>query len=157
MSAANEILLTQKALNEISRHSQETFPDECCGIIVSNGEQDHVLRLKNMQNARHAKDPDAFPRDATIAYSMDEMELESKIIEAQKIGFQLKAFYHSHPKHGAYFSAEDRAGATPFGEPTYPDTAQVVISVFDKVIKDIKAFTWSEDKKDFVELPIRKA
>lgn len=156
MSAPKDILLTQETRNEISRHSQETFPQECCGIIVSNGEQDHVLRLKNMQNARHAKDPDAFPRDATIAYSMDEMELESRIVEAQKIGFGLKAFYHSHPKHEAYFSAEDRDGATPFGEPTYPDAAQIVVSVFDKAIKDIKAFAWSDDKKDFVELPIRK-
>lgn len=156
MSAPRDILLTQETWNEISRHSQETFPQECCGIIVSNGEHDHVLRLKNMQNARHAKDPDVFPRDATIAYSMDEMELESRIVEAQKIGFRLKAFYHSHPKHEAYFSAEDRDGATPFGEPTYPDAAQIVVSVFDKAIKDIKAFAWSEDKKDFVELPIRK-
>lgn len=156
MSAPKDILLTPETWNEISRHSQETFPQECCGIIVSNGEQDHVLRLKNMQNARHAKDPDVFPRDATIAYSMDEMELESRIVEAQKIGFRLKAFYHSHPKHEAYFSAEDRDGATPFGEPTYPDAAQIVVSVFDKAIKDIKAFAWSEDKKDFVELPIRK-
>ena len=157
MSAFKEILLTPETVDRISRHSQDTFPDECCGIIVSNGEQDHVLRLKNMQNARHAKDPDAFPRDATIAYSMDEMELESAIVEAEKIGFRLKAFYHSHPKHEAYFSAEDRAGATPFGEPTYPDAAQIVVSVFDKVIKDIKAFTWSDDKKDFVELPIQSS
>lgn len=156
MSAPREFLLTQKSLNEISRHSQETFPDECCGIIVSNGEQDRAVRLKNMQNARHAKDPGAFPRDATIAYSMDEIELESTIVEAQKIGFRLKAFYHSHPKHEAYFSAEDRDGATPFGEPTYPDAAQIVISVFDKAIKDIKVFAWSDEKKDFVELPIRK-
>jgi len=156
MSAPREILLSQEAWNEISRHSQEKFPEECCGIIVSNGKTDHVLRLKNIQNARHAKDPDAFPRDATIAYSMDEMELESRIVEAQKRGFPLKAFYHSQPKHEAYFSAEDRAGATPFGEPTYPDAIQIVISAFDKVIKDIKAFIWSDEKKDFVELPIKK-
>jgi proteasome lid subunit RPN8/RPN11 len=156
MSAPKDILLSQATLNEISRHSQEAFPEECCGIIVSNGEQDHVLRLKNMQNARHAQDPDAFPRNATIAYSMDELELESRIVETQKIGFRLKAFYHSHPKHEAYFSAEDRAGATPFGEPTYPEAAQIVVSVFDTVIKDIKAFAWSDDRNDFVDLPIRK-
>jgi len=156
MSAPRDILLSQATLNEISRHSQEAFPEECCGIIVSNGEQDHVLRLKNMQNARHAQDPDAFPRNATIAYSMDELELESRIVETQKIGFRLKAFYHSHPKHEAYFSAEDRAGATPFGEPTYPEAAQIVVSVFDTVIKDIKAFAWSDDRNDFVDLPIRK-
>jgi proteasome lid subunit RPN8/RPN11 len=156
MSALKEFLITQETWNEISRHSQETFPEECCGIIVSNGKTDHVLRLKNLQKERHAKNPEIYPRDATIAYSMDDMELESKILEAEKMGFQLKAFYHSHPNHKAYFSKEDRDGATPFGEPTYPDTAQIVVSVYNRAVKTIKAFAWSDEKKDFVELPIRR-
>lgn len=157
MSSPAAIVLAQEICREISRHAEETFPEECCGIIVSNGEQDHVLRLRNVQNARHAQDPQAFPRDATIAYSMDELELESKIIEAQKIGYHLKAFYHSHPNHEAYFSAEDRAGATPFGEPTYPDAAQIVVSVFDRVTKAFKGFVWSDQFNDFIEVPIRTA
>jgi proteasome lid subunit RPN8/RPN11 len=156
MNALAELVLAYEIYEEISRHAEAMFPEECCGIVVSNGEKDHVLRLKNVQNARHAQDPEAFPRDATIAYSMDEMELESKIVEAQKIGFRLKAFYHSHPNHEAYFSAEDRAGATPFGEPTYPEAAQIVVSVFDRAVKAFKAFKWSDELGDFVELPIRK-
>ena len=156
MGAPKELLLPATVWQEISRHAEETFPEECCGILVSNGAEDHVLRLKNLQNARHASDPDRYPRNATIAYSLDEMELESKTVEAAKIGFQLKAFYHSHPNHEAYFSSEDREGATPFGEPTYPDAWQIVVSVYNRAVAHIKGFAWSDDEKDFVEVPIRR-
>jgi [CysO sulfur-carrier protein]-S-L-cysteine hydrolase len=75
---------------------------------------------------------------------------------AQAAGAKLKAFYHSHPDHQAYFSAEDKAFATPFGEPTFPDAAQIVVSVIQRAVKTIKAFGWSDATKDFVELPIRR-
>lgn len=150
------MLLTRETCNEISRHSQETFPEECCGVVLSNGVKDHVRRVENIQNKLHALDPLTYPRTAAIAYAMDPRELQSVLDEADKAGAKLKAFYHSHPEHEAYFSAEDKAFATPFGEPTFPGAAQIVISVFDRAIKDIKAFTWSDDKKDFVELRIQK-
>jgi [CysO sulfur-carrier protein]-S-L-cysteine hydrolase len=146
--------LTQEAWNEISRHAQETFPEECCGVIFSAGESDLAHRLRNMQNKLHALDPQTFPRTAEIAYAMDPLELEAAIQKAQSKGQELKAFYHSHPNHDAYFSAEDKAFASPFGEPTYPDATQIVISVYNRAVKIIRAFAWSAAQNDFVEVPI---
>ncbi len=148
--------LSESAWNEISRHAQDTFPDECCGVVLSNGKTDHVQRLKNIQNKLHALDPATYPRTAAIAYAMDPMELESVSREAQSIGATLKAFYHSHPDHDAYFSEEDKAFASPFGEPTYPDTAQIVVSIYNRVVKTVRAFAWSDDKKDFVEVSLQR-
>jgi len=156
MSQPNPLHLSAQTIEDISDHARQTFPEECCGIIVSDGKTDRALRLKNMQNLHHAKDPEKYPRDATIAYSIDELQLESMRFEANKIGFTLKAFYHSHPNHDAYFSAEDRAGATPFREPTYPEAAQIVVSVYDRAVKTIKAFKWSDATQDFVEVSINK-
>ena len=42
--------LTQEAWTEISRHAQETFPEECCGVIFSAGATDQVVPVKNIQN-----------------------------------------------------------------------------------------------------------
>jgi proteasome lid subunit RPN8/RPN11 len=78
------------------------------------------------------------------------------LLEAGKLGYRLKAFYHSHPNHDAYFSAEDRDAATPFGDPTYPDALQIVVSVYERVVRTIKSFAWSEEKNNFVEVPIKK-
>ena len=148
------MLLTQEAWNEISRHAQETFPEECCGVIFSARGVDCVLRLKNIQNKLHALDPQTYPRTAAIAYAVDPLELESVIRQSEEKGQTLKAFYHSHPDHDAYFSDEDKAFASPFGEPTYPDAAQIVVAVYNRAVKVIRAFAWSDEKNDFVEVPI---
>ena len=148
------MLLTQEAWTEISRHAQETFPEECCGIIFSTGATDQVVRVKNIQNRLHALDPQTYPRTAAIAYAMDPLELDSVIRQGEEKGRRLKAFYHSHPNHDAYFSDEDKAFATPFGEPTYPDAAQIVISIYNRVVKVISAFAWSAARNDFVEVPL---
>jgi [CysO sulfur-carrier protein]-S-L-cysteine hydrolase len=148
--------LSKKTWAEISRHAQEAFPEECCGVVLSNGISDQVHALRNIQNQLHAIDPQTYPRTATIAYAMDPQELNEVVREAESKGAKLMAFYHSHPNHEAYFSAEDKAFASPFGEPTFPETAQIVISVYGGVVKRIAAFAWSEDRQDFVELPIEQ-
>jgi [CysO sulfur-carrier protein]-S-L-cysteine hydrolase len=156
MSEIQEVRLTQDAWNEICLHSRETFPEECCGVVLSNGATDRVCRLENIQNKLHALDPATYPRTAVIAYAMDPRELETVIDDADKAGTKLKAFYHSHPDHEAYFSAEDKAFATPFGEPTFPSAAQLVVSVYNRAVKAVKAFAWSDEKKDFIEIPLRR-
>lgn len=156
MSGITALTLTQKAWEEISLHAIETFPEECCGVILDKGKTDDVRRCQNIQNDLHALDSKTYPRNATIAYAMDLKELESIIHEAETTGAKIKAFYHSHPNHEAYFSQEDRAFATPFGEPTYPESAQIVISIYDRVVKRISAYVWAREKKDFVEIPVKK-
>ena len=113
-------------------------------------------RVKNIQNQLHDLDPQTYPRTAVIAYAMDPMELESVIQQAQLSGAKLKAFYHSHPDHEAYFSDEDKAFACPFGEPTFPETAQIVVSIYDRIVKRISAFAWFDEKQDFVEVALTK-
>lgn len=156
MSGIRELTITRKAWEEISRHAGEAFPEECCGLILFNGKSDEVRRCRNIQNELHALDPESYPRNATIAYAMDLKELETIVQEAETSGAKIKAFYHSHPNHEAYFSQEDKAFATPFGEPTYPQSTQIVISIYDRVVKRISAYAWEKEKKDFVEIPLRK-
>jgi proteasome lid subunit RPN8/RPN11 len=63
--------------------------------------------------------------------------------EAEAKRMSIKAFYHSHPDHDAYFSEEDRKMAMFDGEPTYPDAAYLVVSVYDGEIKDEAWFAWN--------------
>ncbi len=156
MNEPTELTLTDNAWEEISRHAKDTFPEECCGMILSGGKADVVHRCANIQNKLHALDPQTYPRDATIAYAMDFKELEMLTQQAEREGAILKAFYHSHPNHRAYFSEEDNAFASPFGEPTYPQSAQVVISIYDGTVKEICAYAWKPLEKDFVQSPLRK-
>jgi proteasome lid subunit RPN8/RPN11 len=143
--------LSAKTWDALCQHAQEIFPDECCGAILVKKDREEVRRIPNIQNAMHAKDPQQFPRDATIAYFMDPNELLSVNKEVDSGKTQLKAFYHSHPNHDAYFSAEDKRQALFGDDPSYPDTAYLVISVYDRQVRNIKAYRWDEAAKDFVE------
>jgi proteasome lid subunit RPN8/RPN11 len=152
-----EVILSEAAWAEISRHAVETFPEECCGVVLHRGDRDETRRLENIQNRLHALDPDTYPRHATIAYAMDPKELQKTLDEAAAAGAKITAFYHSHPNHEAYFSAEDKAFATPFGEPTFPDAAQIVISIYDGAVKRLAAYVWDGKRQDFVEVRLKKS
>jgi [CysO sulfur-carrier protein]-S-L-cysteine hydrolase len=156
MDTPKPLRLSHQSWEAVEQHAREAFPEECCGVIVFDGATDRVHRLQNIQNQLHALDPQTYPRTAFIAYAMDPRELEAVLQEAETVSAKLKAFYHSHPDHDAYFSAEDKAFASPFGEPTFPGAVQIVVSIYRRVVKRIAAFAWSHDKKDFVEVPIIK-
>jgi len=151
-----EMTLTARAWDELARHAADAFPEECCGVVLERDGNDEVRRLENIQNQLHALDPETYPREATIAYAMDAKELETVLDAAAAGGARIKAFYHSHPGHEAYFSAEDKAFAMPFGEPTFPAAAQIVVSIYDRVVRRVAAYAWSEAENDFVEMPLRK-
>lgn len=155
MSPPTELVFTKQVCDEISRHAAQAFPEECCGVVLHNGKNYEARRCTNIQNTLHALDPETYRRTAATAYAMDPKELEWIIQEAGSREAKIQAFYHSHPGHEAYFSAEDRACATPFGDPTFPDSAQIVISVYERVVKRIAAYAWSERHKDFFEIPLK--
>ena len=156
MSQPNALRLSARIIEDISHHARNAFPEECCGVIFSNGAADQARRLSNIQNKLHALDPQTYPRTAAIAYAMDPKELEHVMGEAEAAGAKLKAFYHSHPNHDAYFSDEDKAFACPFGEPNFPGVAQIVVSIYDGAVRRICAYAWSDSANDFVEVAVQK-
>ena len=46
--------------------------------------------------------------------------------------------------------------ATPFGEPSYPEALQIVLSVYDREVRDVKAFAWSPDLETYVEEALQR-
>jgi len=149
------LALARDLLDDVLRHAREADPDECCGVVVARAGRDEVWRLRNVQNELHARDPVAHPRTARTAYALGREDVER--VDAATLGKPaigaLKAIYHSHSKHGAYFSGEDRAQAMFGDEPTYPDVAYLVVSDA-RERGEARAFRWSETDRDFVEVPL---
>ena len=71
----------------------------------------------------------------------------NKMLYGQK--YKLKAIYHSHPDHKAYFSDEDRSFATFENEPVYPETDHIIVSIEKKIVKDAVCFSWESKSKSF--------
>src|SRR5262245_36685895 len=142
--------LSRTSLAAIHAHACEIYPDECCGMIIERNGREEVVRVTNIQNELHAQDPGQFPRTAAIAYTMG-AEAAPVLVRAERGELRLRAIYHSHPEHEAYFSAEDRTQA--FGgwdEPNYPDAGQIVMSVRSREVRATKVFVWDAAAQDYV-------
>lgn len=146
-----EVRISAASFAAIKTAALEAYPNECCGMIIERDGREEVVRVTNLQDELHAKDPEQFPRTAKTAYSMG-AEAAPVLLAAERGEVRLRAFYHSHPEHDAYFSEEDRKQA--FGgwdEPNYPDAAQIVISVYGREVKNTAVFRWDEKARDFVD------
>lgn len=147
------VTVHQSTSTEISAHAAEAFPGECCGFIVDRDGREEVVRVTNMQDKLHALDPKTYPRTSATAYTMGKEQLPV-LRAAEKGELVIRAIYHSHPQHDAYFSDEDRRNAAPDNQPTFPDAGQIVISVYDGTVKGAKAFRWNDEVKQYAEAPL---
>ncbi len=149
------IEIAAQALEAMHAHAVEGFPEEVCGVVFATPTGHVVRRLRNIQNDLHAQDPEQFPRTAATAYHMDSRELYEIERQAREPGWRIHVFYHSHPQHDAYFSPTDRAQASYTDPvdgsrgPTYPGTSWLVVSVYDRIVRDSKVYAWEDETRDF--------
>jgi [CysO sulfur-carrier protein]-S-L-cysteine hydrolase len=145
-----DVELTAAELNDIMAHAVEAYPNECCGLVIRRHDRREVVRGTNIQQTRHAEDPERFPRTGTTGYTMGP-DVLPLLLGHDRGDLVIEAIYHSHPRHDAYFSAEDRMQALFGHEPAYPNVAQIVVSVYDGHVKEMKAYRWNDNARQFVE------
>ena len=137
--------IPRAVLDAIYAHAREGYPEEVCGFIVGG---DEARRCDNRQNALHAEDPVAFPRDARTAYNLGAKDLFF-LDRSQKSERPVRIIYHSHVDVGAYFSNEDEHAATSEGELLYP-VDYLVVDVQKDGVRGAKLFRF--DGGRFVEV-----
>ena len=118
----------EPVLAELLRHLAAALPDEGCAVLVGQDDRVRVVPMQNAQAVQHARDPEAFPRAARTAFSLDPRAWLSLLRQADRAGERILAIVHSHPEGGAGFSAEDRRQAAPDGQPLLPGVAHLVIA-----------------------------
>lgn len=150
------IILTPDVLDACKREALRTYPSEGCGFLIGprRGVADEFVRVDNIQDKLHSKDAARFPRTSQTAYSIDPKVQDEIFTAAQARGREVTGIFHSHPDHDAYFSAEDKAMAAPWGEPLMPGLAYIVISVYNNSVKAVAQFYWDEARRDFVEVDV---
>jgi [CysO sulfur-carrier protein]-S-L-cysteine hydrolase len=141
----------------IVAQAEREYPFECCGFIIGDATTEEVRAITNIQDQKHREDPVTFSRDARTAFLMDPREHLAVMREIDGRKLELKAVYHSHPEHDAYFSPTDRAQACSFdpSEPDYPGTIYIVLSVKGGKFARAAAFAWDEPHRDFAETALQ--
>lgn len=157
MTPATIKTIKRTSLEQIVAQAERAFPDECCGLIIGDAATEEVRPIANIQNQKHAENPTVFVRDARTAFLMDPKAHLAVMNEIDRRKLVLTAVYHSHPDHDAYFSPTDRAQACMFdpGEPDYPGTIYIVLSVRNGKFARAAAFAWDAQQRDFAETELR--
>ena len=147
------MIVTPEELEAVKEQAVAEYPREACGVILTRDAERRLLRCRNDQDELHRRDPERYPRDARTAYHIaDTDRLEMLKLEDQ--GFAPLVIYHSHVDAGAYFSETDVRQAMLQGEPMYPDTTYVVVSVVGGRVEDVAAFRWDPAERRFPRLEI---
>src|SRR5208283_5800352 len=149
--------IRRASMDAIVAQAEREFPFECCGFLIGDNSVEDVRPIANVQNAMHAKDPAAFPRDARTAFLMAPKEHLAVMNEVDDRKLALRVVYHSHPDHDAYFSPTDRAQACSFdsSEPDYPGIVYIVMSIRAGKFARAAAFAWDPQRADFAETELK--
>jgi proteasome lid subunit RPN8/RPN11 len=144
-----------RVLNEMRGHALETLPEECCGLLVGEalGRFREAHRCRNEMTRLHRQDPEAWPRDGSQAFHMNEADCLRIQHHADAAGLLVTGVYHSHVEAGAYFSALDQQFA---GQPLFPfpRADHFVLSVVESRVREVAVFRWSGERGAFEGRPV---
>jgi proteasome lid subunit RPN8/RPN11 len=103
------LILSQQLYDELRAHGEETYPHECCGILLGKATDD-AIRVTALIRAGNTRTDSAHNR-----YNIAPQELIKAQREGRKRDLDIVGFYHSHPDHPAQWSQTDFAEAHWFG------------------------------------------
>ena len=97
--------LNEQVYDAIRHHGEETYPLECCGVLLGRSE-DRINAVEDAVRAGNTRTDSAHNR-----YHIAPREL----VKIQRMGrernLDIVGFYHSHPDHPAQWSTTDFAEA----------------------------------------------
>lgn len=133
------VKLTSELLEQIRRHGEVSYPEECGGLLLGVIEDGarvirEIISLENIRRDSRHNRVELDPRDYLRAER-----------EAAKRNLGVWGYYHSHPNHPAIPSTFDLEHA-PFIEWSY-----LIVSVRDGKAQETLAWTVSEDRSKFDE------
>jgi proteasome lid subunit RPN8/RPN11 len=137
--------LTAAIYEAIRAHGEETYPHECCGVLVGrsqSGDGGVVNAVASAVRAGNTRVDSAHNR-----YHIAPGELVRIQRQARESGWDIVGFYHSHPDHPAQWSQTD------FAEAHWLGCSYVITAVAKGVARETNSFLLagaSEDEKALV-------
>lgn len=134
-----KLKLKSSDLEAIEAHALETFPHECCGLLLGHFKDD-VIEATEVIKAENVKgSPVVFEANPEFVYR------EYK--RAEERGLELVGIYHSHPNLNAFVSARDREIMQ-----YWAGVAWLIIGMSAERVFDRRAFVLKDGKIEELEL-----
>lgn len=138
------IQLQPEHLKIITTHAQNTYPQECCGVILGyvNNESKIVVEVIPTANAWNTETENFTENDLTHStkdrYTIAPQELLKIQKSARDRNLCIIGIYHSHPDHPAIPSECDRLYA-------WPEYSYIIVSVKNGQTSSVKSWTLDHD------------
>ncbi|HEX3942070.1 MAG TPA: M67 family metallopeptidase [Acidobacteriaceae bacterium] len=139
--------MTEFDYKAVRKHGEETYPHECCGVLLGHSSEEEVNEVDAVVRAGNTRTDSAHNR-----YQIAPQELVRIQREARGRGLDIVGFYHSHPDHPARWSPTD------FAEAHWLGCSYVITSVDRGAANLTNSFRLSgagEDDKRFDDEEIR--
>jgi proteasome lid subunit RPN8/RPN11 len=94
--------LTRTDYESLRQHGEETYPHECCGILLGNFADDGIRIVTSVARCGNTRTDSPQNR-----YNIDPRDLVRIQREGREREEDIVGFYHSHPDHPARWSATD--------------------------------------------------
>jgi proteasome lid subunit RPN8/RPN11 len=104
------LTIGQSHYDSVRQHGEETYPHECCGVLLGQLDGDGIRVVTSIARAGNTRNDSPHNR-----YNIDPRELIRIQRESRERGEDIIGFYHSHPDHPARWSMTDLAEAHWFG------------------------------------------
>ena len=140
--------LTEQIYKAIRHHGEETYPQECCGVLLGRS-ADGANEVEDAVRAGNTRTDSAHNR-----YNIAPQELIRIQRQARDRGLDIVGFYHSHPDHPAQWSKTD------FAEAHWLGCSYVITAVEKGVAAQTNSFLLtgtSEENKAFEDEPVEVA
>jgi proteasome lid subunit RPN8/RPN11 len=98
--------ISGSAYASLRQHGEETYPYECCGVLLGRFEDDGTKTVTHVIRCGNTREDSPHNR-----YNIDPKELIPIQKEGRERGEDIVGFYHSHPDHPAQWSSTDLADA----------------------------------------------
>src|SRR5580692_6811332 len=98
--------LSQSDYLALRQHGEETYPHECCGVLLGHFDDDGTKTVSRIARCGNTRQDSPQNR-----YHIDPKELIQIQREGRVRGEEIVGFYHSHPDHPAQWSVTDQAEA----------------------------------------------
>ena len=138
--------LTRANLDALRQHGEETYPHECCGILLGRIDDNGTRVVTATARAGNTRTDSAHNR-----YNIDPKELVRIQREGRNRGEDIVGFYHSHPDHPAQWSPPD------FAEAHWLGCAYIITAIEKGSAKLTNSFLLTgttEEDKAFTNQPI---
>lgn len=101
--------ISQQVYDALRQHGEETYPHECCGVLLGHfltEDGQPVNAVEEAVRAGNTRTDSAHNR-----YHIDPQDLIRIQRRGREAGLDIVGFYHSHPDHPARWSPTDFAEA----------------------------------------------